>query len=261
MDLKIMPGAEPTLMLGGSVGVLCLHGLSASPQEVFWLAKYLNQKGFTTFSSRLYGHGVHRDLMRRVRWQDWFLSALDGYHLLAERCEKVFVSGLSMGGLLSLRLAAQEQVAGIVPLAAAYRTYSKIQYSHYLRPFVPVAKEYPRQGDMLNERIKAVQAARGERVTGRVSYYQQTMAGVAELHKLQMEITRILPLITCPVLLINSPKDSAVPMDAMHALKAGLTNAASVETLVLKDSDHILTNDVEHEQVFEAVETFIKKLI
>lgn len=49
-------------------------------------------------------------------------------------------------------------------------------------------------------------------------------------------------------------------MEAMHALKAGLTHAASVETLVLKDSDHILTNDVEREQVFEAVESFVKKL-
>src|SRR4051812_13660433 len=113
-----MPGAEPFFFPGGRIGCLCLHGLSAAPQEMYWFGKHLHQCGATVYGPRLHGHGVTRDYFRHTRWQDWYLSALDGYHLLRSQCDQVFVLGLSMGALISLRLAASEQIAGVVALAA-----------------------------------------------------------------------------------------------------------------------------------------------
>src|SRR5262245_48176890 len=117
MDIKLMTGAEPFYFRGGPIGCLCMHGLSASPQEMYWLGASLAEHGLTVYGARMYGHGVTPDYLLHMRWQDWYLSLLDGYHLLKRTCDQVFVLGFSVGGLLALRLAAAEQVTGVVAMA------------------------------------------------------------------------------------------------------------------------------------------------
>src|SRR4030095_16396304 len=97
---QIMPGAEPYFHRGGKVGCLCLHGFTASPAEVKWFAQHLAAEGYTVYAPRLAGHGTRPQDLARTRWTDWYASASDGYHLLRQQCEKVFVCGMSMGGLL-----------------------------------------------------------------------------------------------------------------------------------------------------------------
>src|SRR5450759_2388742 len=49
-----------------------------------------------------------------TRWEDWSGAAEAAYLALAARCEKVVVSGLSMGGTLTCWLAARHpEIAGI----------------------------------------------------------------------------------------------------------------------------------------------------
>src|SRR5689334_12269526 len=99
MNLKLMPGAEPFYMPAGRVGCLCLHGLGASPQEMAWLGQHLAERGISVCAPRLYAHGVTPDHFQHMRWQDWYLSALDSYHMLRQNCDKVVICGFSMGGL------------------------------------------------------------------------------------------------------------------------------------------------------------------
>ena len=49
-----------------------------------------------------------------MKWQDWLLSVEDGYHMLRDSYENVFVMGLSMGSILSLTLASEYPVSGVV---------------------------------------------------------------------------------------------------------------------------------------------------
>lgn len=259
-DLKIMRGAEPIYLIGNRVGCLCLHGLSASPQEMAWLAQHMHKQGFSAFVPRLYGHGISRKHFRRVLWRDWYLSALDGYHILRAHCDHIFVMGLSMGGLLALRLAAAESVSGIVVLGSPLQLDAPLWLAHYLRYIRPVALTSSPDDTPLDARIRQLQAQRGEPITGRVSYFQMSTAGVAELHKLQGEVRRCLPQVRVPTLLIFSKQDQTVPYKNLALLQAGLVNAP-VETLTLEQSDHILTNDVECESVFAAAEAFVKRIL
>src|SRR5258708_34044224 len=94
----------------------------------------------TGYGARLHAHGVDPDLMGRVRWQDWYLSALDGYHLLRQNCDRVFALGFSMGALLALRLAAAEDVAGVVAMAPPLRLNStaggRVHLLRYIQPII-----------------------------------------------------------------------------------------------------------------------------
>jgi carboxylesterase len=261
MNTKLMHGAEPFFIPGGRIGCLCLHGLTASPQEVAWLGAFLAQHGATVYAPRLYGHGVEPAHLRRARWQDWYLSALDGYHLLRRQCDQVIVLGLSMGGLLSLRLAADEAVAGLVAMAAPVRIAIKnVWVVHLLRYFVPTVIRFDRATDRINARVEAIQRERGEAVTGRVAYYEHSAAGTAELLKLQAAVKASLARITAPALLIFSEADQTVPIENIDLIAGGLTACRDVQIVRLKQSDHILTNDIEYMQVFESAWSFVERI-
>lgn len=253
----IMQGAEPFYFAGGRIGCLCIHGLSASPQEVYWLGKHLAAQGATVYGPRLYGHGISPEYLWRVRWRDWYLSALDGYHLLKQQCERVFVMGLSMGGVLSLLLAANIDVAGVIAMAAPLRFNASPARAHALRYVLPAVFKMDKNADPLNHRIAEMQQQRGERVTGRVAYYEHASAGIAELHRLQAEAARALPNICVPALLIYSESDQTVPISNLNRVAHALTGSPDVRTLRLKLSDHIITNDVEYEQVLSAAWDFV----
>jgi carboxylesterase len=260
--LKLLHGAEPFFFVGNPalrVGALVLHGLTAAPQEVYWLGEHLAQQGLMVYGPRHYGHGIDTAWMNRGRWQDWYAGALDGYHLLRAHCDQVFVAGLSMGGLLALLLAANEQVAGVISMAGALRIKSDGRPTHLLRYARLRVARYDRRQDGIDQRVRTLQAQRGERETGRVAYYEHRAAGVSELLRLQHVVQGQLAQITAPALLVYSEGDEVIPFDVMTELQQKMTNAASVQTLPLKNSRHIVTNDVEMDQVFAAVWGFIER--
>ncbi len=257
-DIKLLPGAEPFYFPGGPIGCLCLHGLTAAPHEVFWLGQHLAKLGATVYGPRMHGHGVNRSYLRKTRWQDWYLSALDGYHLLRAQCDQIFVLGLSMGSLISLRLAASEDVAGVVAMAVPLSLPIRgLRLMHLLRYVFPYLPPYDPDASPIHERIKQIQRERGERVTGRVSYWQFSTVSLSELLKLQNEVSAALSRIEAPVLLIFSEKDQTVPFANAELVKQGLTRSRSVQLVRLKESDHIIPADVENEQAFEAAWSFV----
>jgi carboxylesterase len=264
-----MPGAVSFFIPGSGerarIGALCLHGLTASPQEVYWLGKHLAGLGLTVFGPRLAGHGTNFEDMRRTYWQDWYASALDGYHLLRRHCDKVFILGLSMGGQLTLLLGAElagQGVAGLVVMASpVYFDRKDLQMAHTLRYVKHTIFTFDRATDPLNKRVMERQQANGDPVVGRVAYYRHSSVGISELLKLQEVVKPRLPQITAPTLLIYSEKDSAVPIGNTEVITHGLVSVPRVETVRLKESDHVLTLDVECDTVFERAGSFIQQVL
>nr|MCU0514853.1 alpha/beta fold hydrolase [Anaerolineae bacterium] len=146
---RLRPGAAPRFHRGDSTGCLVLHGFMASPAEVGWLSDYLAQKHhFTVYTPRLMGHGLAPEHMARMRWQDWYAQALDGYHLLRAQCATVYVVGHSMGGLLALLLAGAEAVEAVVCAAAPLTPPSRrMPYAHWLRLVLPYT-QHPTAADL-----------------------------------------------------------------------------------------------------------------
>ncbi|HET7144890.1 MAG TPA: alpha/beta fold hydrolase, partial [Anaerolineales bacterium] len=121
MKNKIIPTAEPFFLPGNKTGVLLIHGFTSTPKEMLWMGEYLNQQGLTCLGIRLNGHATDPEDMRRSRWTDWAASVEDGYHVLCGSVERVFLAGLSMGGVLSLLMSVKLDVAGVVAMSTPYR--------------------------------------------------------------------------------------------------------------------------------------------
>ncbi len=113
----VIPGAGPFAFGGGPDGVLIVHGWTPSPRELRFLAERVAPLGFRCEGPLLKGHGTRMEDLAPTRFADYLAESASAYEALAGRCRRVFVCGLSMGGLLGLELALRYPVAGLVLVA------------------------------------------------------------------------------------------------------------------------------------------------
>jgi len=243
------------LLDGGEIGCVCTHGFTAAPEEMRWLGEYLHAQGLTVYGPRLSGHGTSPAMMRRQHWMNWYEDVISGVALLRTRCRTVYAVGLSMGGLLSLRVAAAGLVDGAAILAAPlYVDVPMMRFASVIKLIRPY--RVPEPGD-LDARVRDIQRQAGREDYGRVAYDDLTpVASVAQLYALMGEVRRHLPEVTVPLLLVYSTADSTVPYDNMRQVAEGVRSTDLVQH-TLERSDHVLTQDIERETVYKLVWDFI----
>jgi len=254
-DTQIIPSAEPFFLPGkpGQPGCLLIHGFTGAPKEMRWMGEYLSQQGYPSLGIRLAGHATRPEDMIRSRYTDWIASVEDGYHLLRGLTERIYLIGLSMGGVLSLLMSTQLDVAGVVAMSALYR----IPYGYpdwmikLLSKFVhyqPKSKEEP--GATWFDKDAYAQ---------HVSYPQNPVRSGAELKLLTAEMRTVLPQVDVPVLLIHSKNDTYILPENMEHIYAELGSSDKTK-LYITESGHVVTRDAAREQVFEAASAFIRRV-
>ena len=103
-------------------GILLVHGITGSPAEMKPLVRKLTAEGFEVACPPLAGHCSSLTELKQTRWTDWYKSLETALDDLRTRCDKIFVSGLSMGALLALELAADhpDVICGVATLSATF---------------------------------------------------------------------------------------------------------------------------------------------
>lgn len=221
------------------------------------MGEYLNQNGFTCLGIRLTGHATDMEDMRRANWTDWTASVEDGFHLLSGSVDRIYLAGLSMGGVLSLLMSMKLNAAGVVAMSTPFalprdpRNYPVWFIKLYGRFF----KYAPKSGEEPGASWFDKQA-----FAGHISYPQNPVSSVAELKILLHEMQAALPQVRKPVMLIHSKDDPYVLPENMERIYAGLVNASDKTKLYVTGSGHVVTRDAARGQVFEAALEFIHKV-
>ena len=119
--------ARPELTGGRRVGVLLSHGFTGSPFSMKPWGEFLAEKGYAVEVPRLPGHGTTWQELNRTGWSDWTEEIARTYERLAADTDRIVIGGLSMGGALVLRLAADrpDKLAGVILVNPAIRTLRK----------------------------------------------------------------------------------------------------------------------------------------
>lgn len=116
--------ARPELTGGRRIGVLLSHGFTGSPGSMRAWGEHLAEQGYAVEVPRLPGHGTTWQDLNTTTWADWYGELSRVFEKIAAENDAVVVGGLSMGGALVLRLAADnaDRIAGVVVVNPAVAT-------------------------------------------------------------------------------------------------------------------------------------------
>ncbi|WP_405964521.1 alpha/beta fold hydrolase [Streptomyces sp. NBC_00723] len=246
--MPVLPGAEPYRHEGGEVGVLLCHGFTGSPQSLHPWARYLAGQGLTVSLPLLPGHGTRWEDMALTGWPDWYAEVDRELRALRDRCSRVFVAGLSMGGALALRLAAKhgEGVEGVIVVNPANKVHGLSAYA------LPVARHLVRTTKGITSDI----AKEGVLESG---YDRVPLHSAHSLRTFLRMIDGELPQVTQPLLLLHSAQDHVVPA-ADSARVLGRVSSTDVTEILLEQSYHVATLDHDADRIFEESYAFIARI-
>ncbi|MDQ2932463.1 MAG: alpha/beta fold hydrolase, partial [Gemmatimonadota bacterium] len=108
--IGIIRGAEPLALEapGAAMGVVLLHGFGDTPQTVASLARALRDRGYDVDAPLLPGHGRTLQEFAKSTRSEWLVEARRAHASMRARHTRVALVGLSLGGALAARVAADD---------------------------------------------------------------------------------------------------------------------------------------------------------
>lgn len=240
--------ARPELTGGRRVGVLVSHGFTGQPASVKPWGEHLAAQGYAVEVPRLPGHGTTWQEMNRTTWDDWYGELARVFDQLCLDNDAVVVSGLSMGGALSLRLAADhpDRVSGVVvvnPAVATKRLDVKL---------LPVLKH------LLHSMPGIVDDIKKEGVTEH-GYPRVPLRAAASMFGAWPALAAELPKVTAPLLYFRSSVDHVVD-ELSEPLITGTVSSRDVRVVRLEDSFHVATLDHDAPAIYDGTAEFVARV-
>ncbi len=196
----------------------------------------------------LAGHCSTLEDLEATTWDDWVASAEDAYHELAGECGRIVLVGLSMGGSLACRLAAEH------PESAGLATINP-----FIDPPAPSFRDAVRgvidAGFPRAPGITGDLADSGAREEG---YDELPLGALLSLCEGLDDLLPRLPAISCPVLLLTSGVDHVVPPVSSDVLADRV--AGPVERVRLERSYHLAPLDYDKAEVEARTVEFARKV-
>lgn len=245
---KILAGAEPFFFPGNHIGVLVCHGFTGSTQSMRPLGEALHQSGFTVIGPRLAGHGISPQAMARTTASDWIASVDEALATLLKTCSQIFITGLSMGGTLTLYTAAKhaEVIRGAIPINGT------VQIDNPDLAALALDSAMPETVPGIGSDIKAPGVIE-------LAYAQVPVPAIRQVYALAAVTRDLLPRVKCPTLVIQSREDHVVnPRNGPRIVR--LLGANRVELLWLDNSYHVATLDNDKALIAQRTTAFIQSI-
>lgn len=217
------------------------------------LVPHLAQRGIRVRRPALRGHrGQPTDLVG-VTWRDWYADARRALDQLLDDCARVFVVGLSMGGVIALHLAAErgDRLAGVVAIAPALRLRGtpakqvRLAFNALLGRDIVVDPANAYQDPVLAARSSNYPVVPARTVLSLVTYGRM--------------VARLAPRIETPLLVVYTPRDRVVdPGAARQLYKRVSTPVTHKRILAFPGSGHEMLLDHQAQSVMGAIIDFVE---
>jgi carboxylesterase len=243
--VEVLAHARPFRAAGGPIGVLLVHGFTGAPSSQRPWAEYLNTAGYTVSVPRLPGHGTSWQDMNTTTWPQWLDEVSRAFDELTSDCDQVYVTGLSMGGCLALRLAEErgDDVAGLVLVNPSVASADRRLV------IVPLLKHLVRSVDGIASDIKKPGAVEN-------GYDRVPVRALDSLRRLWSVTAGDLGRVTSPLLLFRSRVDHVVDPSSSRLILQRV-RSTDVRERVLDDSFHVATLDNDAPTIFAESAAFI----
>lgn len=240
--------ARPDLTGGRRVGVLLSHGFTGSPASMTAWGEHLGALGYAVEVPRLPGHGTTWQEMNTTTWEDWYAEVTRAFEKLSAENDAVVVAGLSMGGALMLRLAADhpERVAGVIvvnPAVATKRWDVKLLpvLKHLVPSFPGITNDIKKPG------------------VEEYGYTKTPLKAAHSMFRAWPVLVSDLPRVTAPLLYFRSTVDHVVD-ELSQPLITSTVSSRDITERPLTESYHVATIDNDAPQIFEESAEFVARV-
>ncbi|MCW2844080.1 MAG: alpha/beta hydrolase fold protein [Nocardioides sp.] len=240
--------ARPELTGGRRIGVLLSHGFTGSPASMKPWGEYLAAQGYAVEVPRLPGHGTTWQDMNKTAWADWYAEVTSAFEKLSGENDAVVVAGLSMGGALVLRLAADhpDRIAGVVVVNPAVAT------GRFDVKLLPVLKHLvPSFPGIINDIKKEGGEEHG--------YARTPLRAAHSMFRAWPPLVSDLPKVTAPLLYFRSTVDHVVD-ELSQPLITGKVSSREIIERRLEESYHVATLDNDADRIFEESAAFVARV-
>ncbi len=111
------------------VGVLLIHGYGAGPLQNLEIQKWWYEHGIASYAIRTGGHGISLSVLKKSNIEDWERSIEGPLAFLQQRCETVFIYGLSTGAPLAIHtVVTHPNIAGLMLQAPIIKSHDPRYY-------------------------------------------------------------------------------------------------------------------------------------
>ena len=256
----------------GRTGVLLVHGLAGTPNEMRQLGRSLQGVGFEVHGVQLAGHCGSVDDLVATHWQDWAESVHAAAQLLRARVDKLVVMGLSMGAVLALELAATrpELVDGVVALSTSFwhDGWSMPIFTRLAFLLKPVRAlgighrrmflERPPYGIRNAGLRKFVLAQMHGGDSGAAGLSGTPWYSIIEMNDLSKHVRRRLRAVRAPCLVVHATEDDVSSL--ANADLVARQVQGPVERLLLENSYHMVTIDSDRRLLTERAIDFARRI-
>jgi carboxylesterase len=231
---------------GSTVGILLLHGFTATTVEVRGFAEYLHTHlGISVNAPLLPGHGTTPHDLANTGYQEWIDAVEVSIASLQKKTDQVLVAGESMGGLLSLYLAAvHPEILGVLVYAPAL-IIPDLWKAKLLHRFIFSSPKdlQPTQPGFLPWQ----------------GYRENPLKAVVELGKLKTVVLRRLKEIRQPIFIFQGRQDKTIDIRGSKIIFDSVSSSRK-ELIELDNCGHCILLDKEHDSVFKYSVSLIQSI-
>ncbi|GGA77418.1 alpha/beta hydrolase [Ornithinibacillus halotolerans] len=238
---------KPFTFEAGPRAVLLLHGFTGHTADVRILGRFLQKKGYTSHAPIYRGHGVPPEELIKTGPEQWWEDVLSAYkHLKDLGYEEIAVCGLSLGGVLSLKLAYSTNVKAVIPMCAPMFFDNEKQLTSGFQFF---SKEY-----------KQLEGKDEETIEEEVQYLMDNSSEMfTNLGKLIKEVQGNVDTIYTPTFVVQAKLDKMInPESATYIYENVEAEHKTIKWY--EESGHVITIDKEKEQLNEDIYQFLESL-
>ena len=237
----------PFTFEAGNRAVLLLHGFTGHSADVRMLGRFLQKKGYTSHAPIYRGHGVEPEKLIETRPEDWWEDVVEAYeHLQDLGYEEIAVAGLSMGGVLGLKLATERKVKGVIPMCAPMYFDNKTQLTQGFEMF---AKQY--------KQLEKKDAATIEQEVAAIMDSSQEL--FVDIKAAIEDVSKIVDCVYTNTFVVQATKDQMInPESANYIYDHVATDEKKIKWY--DESGHVITMGKEKDQLHEDIYMFLENL-
>ncbi|CDQ39107.1 MULTISPECIES: alpha/beta hydrolase [Virgibacillus] len=238
---------QPFTFEAGPRAVLLLHGFTGHSADVRMLGRYLEKRGYTSHAPIYRGHGLPPEELVKATPKEWWADVKEAYNHLKELgYEEIAVAGLSLGGVLSLKLAFTEKTKAVVTMCSPMFFDNETQLTKGFQTF---SKEYKQ----LEGKDEAVIEKEVEELL------EQSTEVFQQLGKFITEVKNEVDTIYTPAMVVQARQDEMINTDSANYIYENVESDHKALNWY-ENSGHVITMDKEKEQVFEDIYQFLETL-